>query len=87
MNSHFVGLPKRVVEETKSDIPLRTIKTVLHSMTRVKGSTILSHLTRINNTNESELHSYLMRLIAVSWFDACSVSKCIEEGKRNSDLS
>ncbi|XP_043494005.1 protein mini spindles isoform X2 [Polistes fuscatus] len=47
-----------------SDTPLRTIKTVLHSMTRVKGSTILSHLTKINNTNESELHSYLIRLIA-----------------------
>ncbi|XP_053980065.1 protein mini spindles [Hylaeus volcanicus] len=46
------------------DTPLRTVKTVLHSMTRVKGSTILSHLTQINNTNESELHSYLIRLIA-----------------------
>ncbi|XP_033322448.2 msps cytoskeleton-associated protein 5 isoform X2 [Megalopta genalis] len=48
----------------KSDTPLRTIKTILHSMTRIKGSTILSHLTRINNTNESELHTYLVRLIA-----------------------
>ncbi|KZC12217.1 Cytoskeleton-associated protein 5 [Dufourea novaeangliae] len=48
----------------KSDTPLRTIKTILHSMTRMKGSTILSHLTRINNTNESELHLYLIRLIA-----------------------
>ncbi|XP_034182971.1 msps cytoskeleton-associated protein 5 isoform X1 [Osmia lignaria lignaria] len=51
-------------KKRKSDTPLRTIKTILHSMTRVKGSTILSHLTRINNTNESELHSYLIRLIA-----------------------
>lgn len=53
-------------KKRKSDTPLRTIKTILHSMTRVKGSTILSHLTRINNTNESELQSYLIRLIAVS---------------------
>ncbi|CAK9796545.1 Protein mini spindles [Anthophora plagiata] len=51
-------------KKRKSDTPLRTIKTILHSMTRVKGSTILNHLTRINNTNESELHSYLIRLIA-----------------------
>ncbi|XP_043507274.1 protein mini spindles [Frieseomelitta varia] len=51
-------------KKRKSDTPLRTIKTILHSMTRVKGSTILSHLTRINNTNESELQSYLIRLIA-----------------------
>ncbi|XP_043263019.1 protein mini spindles [Colletes gigas] len=52
-------------KKQESDTPLRTIKTILHSMTRVKGSTILSHLTRINNTKESELHSYLIRLIAV----------------------
>ncbi|XP_031837843.1 msps cytoskeleton-associated protein 5 isoform X2 [Nomia melanderi] len=51
-------------KKRKSDTPLRTIKTILHSMTRMKGSTILSHLTRINNTNESELHTYLIRLIA-----------------------
>ncbi|XP_036150006.1 protein mini spindles [Monomorium pharaonis] len=47
-----------------SDTPLRTVKTVLHSMTRVKGSLILNHLTLINNTNESELQAYLIRLIA-----------------------
>ncbi|XP_032674241.1 protein mini spindles isoform X2 [Odontomachus brunneus] len=51
-------------KKQKSDTPLRTVKTVLHSMTRVKGSTILNHLTLINNTNESELYAYLIRLIA-----------------------
>ncbi|KAJ8683238.1 hypothetical protein QAD02_019030 [Eretmocerus hayati] len=51
-------------KQNKSDTPMRTIKTVLHSMTKVKGSTILSHLTLINNTNESELRSYLIRLIS-----------------------
>ncbi|KYQ51976.1 Cytoskeleton-associated protein 5 [Trachymyrmex zeteki] len=51
-------------KKRKSDTPLRTVKTVLHSMTRMKGSSILNHLTLINNTNESELHAYLIRLIA-----------------------
>ncbi|XP_011700705.1 PREDICTED: cytoskeleton-associated protein 5 isoform X2 [Wasmannia auropunctata] len=51
-------------KKRKSDTPLRTVKTVLHSMTRVKGSSILNHMTLINNTNESELHAYLIRLIA-----------------------
>ncbi|XP_066599618.1 protein mini spindles isoform X2 [Prorops nasuta] len=60
----FKDYPSSWWKTRKSDTPLRTIKTVLHSMTRVKGSTILSHLTQINNTNESELHSYLIRLIA-----------------------
>ncbi|XP_058791056.1 protein mini spindles isoform X2 [Phymastichus coffea] len=51
-------------KQKKPDTPMRTVKTILHTMTKVKGSTILSHLTQINNTNESELRSYLMRLIA-----------------------
>ncbi|XP_014206626.1 protein mini spindles isoform X2 [Copidosoma floridanum] len=50
-------------KQKKPDTPMRTIKTILHGMTKVKGSTILSHLTLINNSNESELRSYLMRLI------------------------
>ncbi|OXU27451.1 hypothetical protein TSAR_002490 [Trichomalopsis sarcophagae] len=63
-------------KQKKPDTPMRTIKTVLHSMTRVKGSTILSHLTQINNTSESELRSYLMRLITTfKPDDAASKSK------------
>lgn len=50
-------------KQKKPDTPMRTIKTVLHSMTKVKGSTILSHLSLVHNTNDSELRSYLMRLI------------------------
>ncbi|XP_076663727.1 msps cytoskeleton-associated protein 5 isoform X2 [Andrena cerasifolii] len=79
-------------KKRKSDIPLRTIKTVLHSMTRVKGSTILSHLTRINNTNESELHSYLMRLIAAFKRDEINTNpsttmKSSNSGKTQEHLS
>ncbi|XP_023289884.1 protein mini spindles isoform X2 [Orussus abietinus] len=60
----FKDYPSSWWKKRKPDTALRTVKTVLHSMTKVKGSTILSHLTLISNTNESELHSYLMRLIA-----------------------
>ncbi|XP_018400371.1 PREDICTED: cytoskeleton-associated protein 5 [Cyphomyrmex costatus] len=62
-------------KKRKSDTPLRTVKTVLHSMTRVKGSSILNHLTLINNTNESELHAYLIRLIASLKPDEINASK------------
>ncbi|KAK2583775.1 hypothetical protein KPH14_009682 [Odynerus spinipes] len=68
-----------------SDTPLRTIKTVLHSMTRVKGSTILSHLTKINNTNESELHSYLIRLIAT--FKPDEVNTATRAASKSSNAS
>lgn len=71
MNEYLQDYPTTWWKKRWSDTPLRTIKTVLHSMTRVKGSTILTHLTKINNTNESELHSYLIRLIAVSINGCC----------------
>ncbi|XP_061931308.1 protein mini spindles isoform X2 [Apis cerana] len=79
-------------KKRKSDTPLRTIKTILHSMTRVKGSTILSHLTRINNTNESELHSYLIRLITTFKPDEInsnpkSIVKSSSTGKTQEHLS
>ncbi|XP_076386663.1 msps cytoskeleton-associated protein 5 isoform X2 [Megachile rotundata] len=79
-------------KKRKSDTPLRTIKTVLHGMTRVKGSTILSHLTRINNTNESELHSYLIRLIATFKADEINTNpktstKLSSTGKTQEHLS
>lgn len=66
-------------KKRRSDTPLRTIKTVLHSMTRVKGSTILSHLTKINNTNESELHSYLIRLIATFKPDELNTTRAVSK--------
>ncbi|XP_076624650.1 msps cytoskeleton-associated protein 5 [Colletes latitarsis] len=79
-------------KKQESDTPLRTIKTILHSMTRVKGSTILSHLTRINNTKESELHSYLIRLIATFKLDEINTNprttvKSSNSGKTQEHLS
>lgn len=59
----FKDYPSSWWKKRHSDMPVRTIKTLLHSMTKLKGSAILSHLTKINNTHESELRSYLNRLI------------------------
>lgn len=68
VHNFFKDYPSTWWKRRKSDTPLRTIKTILHSMTRIKGNSILNHLTQIKNTNESELQSYLMRLITVSTF-------------------
>ncbi|XP_015517850.2 protein mini spindles isoform X1 [Neodiprion lecontei] len=51
-------------KKRRSDTALRTVKTVLHSMTRVKGNAILNHMSLITNKDESELYSYLIRLVA-----------------------
>ncbi|XP_048511351.1 protein mini spindles isoform X1 [Athalia rosae] len=59
----FRDYPTTWWRQRRSDTPLRTVKTVLHSMTRVKGNAILNHLSLITKTDESELYSYLIRLI------------------------
>merc|ERR1719220_2270048 len=46
-----------------SDTPLRTVKTVLHAMVKVRGDAILDHLTRINDPHTSELVAYLRKLV------------------------
>uniref|UniRef100_A0A2M4BI16 Putative microtubule associated protein n=1 Tax=Anopheles marajoara TaxID=58244 RepID=A0A2M4BI16_9DIPT len=44
-----------------SDMPLRTVKTIVHNLTKIKGNLILQHLNTI--PTHSELHSYVLRLL------------------------
>lgn len=48
------------------DTPLRTIKTLIHSCVKLKGATIMLHMSKIPNTSESEVESYALRVIKVS---------------------
>ena len=57
--------PSSCWKKRQTDTPVRTIKTILHSLTKIKGNKILLHLSRIDNVNESELQSYLVKLIKV----------------------
>lgn len=47
------------------DTPLRTVKTILHSSAKIKGGTIMLHLGKIPNTSESEVESYILRILKV----------------------
>lgn len=49
------------------DTPLRTIKTILHSCVKIRGGSIMLHLGKIPNTGESEVESYILRILKV-WF-------------------
>lgn len=50
--------------KTKSmDTPLRTVKTILHSMAKIKGGALMLHLGKIPNTNDSEMESYILKLL------------------------
>ncbi|XP_063045140.1 cytoskeleton-associated protein 5-like [Engraulis encrasicolus] len=48
--------------QQKSDMPQRTIKTLLHSICRLVGPEILNHLTLIEDKGESELETYLKKV-------------------------
>lgn len=48
-----------------NDTPLRTIKTILHSSTKFKGGSVMLHLGKIPNTNESEMESYILKMLKV----------------------
>lgn len=47
----------------KGDTPIRTIKTILYSMAKIKGGKLMHHLGKIPNTADSELETYMLRLL------------------------
>ncbi|XP_028649672.2 LOW QUALITY PROTEIN: cytoskeleton-associated protein 5 [Erpetoichthys calabaricus] len=55
--------PKDKLKQMKSDTPLRTLKTLLHTLCRLEGAKVLDHLTMIENKNESELEAHLRRAV------------------------
>uniref|UniRef100_A0A2M4ALN7 Putative microtubule associated protein n=1 Tax=Anopheles triannulatus TaxID=58253 RepID=A0A2M4ALN7_9DIPT len=54
-------LPHSWWQGRPSDMPLRTVKTIVHNLTKIKGNSILQHLNTI--PTHSELHSYVLRIL------------------------
>ena len=48
------------------DTPLRTIKTLLQSLAKLKGTTLMLHLGKIQNIKDSEIEQYILRLLEVN---------------------
>ncbi|GLV37157.1 mini spindles [Carabus blaptoides fortunei] len=59
----FKDFPSTWWKQKASDTPIRTIKTIVHSMAKIKGNGLMSHLSKISNPNESELQAYLLKLL------------------------
>lgn len=57
----------------KNDTPLRTVKTILHSLTKMKGDTIMQHMNKIPNPKESEIEVYILRVLKVLMTIICSI--------------
>ncbi|CAJ1057300.1 cytoskeleton-associated protein 5 isoform X4 [Xyrichtys novacula] len=58
--------PKEKLKQLKSDVPHRTLKTLLHTLCKLTGAKILDHLSMIENRNESELEAHLRRVVKPS---------------------
>ncbi|XP_053545283.1 cytoskeleton-associated protein 5-A [Bombina bombina] len=56
-------LPKEKLKQHKSELPMRTLKTLLHTLCKLKGPKIMDHLGMIENKNESELEAHLLRVM------------------------
>ncbi|KRG01671.1 protein mini spindles isoform X3 [Drosophila mojavensis] len=61
VHEFMLALPSTWWQNRPSDTPLRTVKTIIHNMAKVKGNGILQHLNQI--PTHSELHTYLIRIL------------------------
>ncbi|KAK6191581.1 hypothetical protein SNE40_003232 [Patella caerulea] len=57
------AFPSSSWKERTSDLPLRTIKTILHSLATLKGKKILNHTGLISSDENSEIESYLNKVL------------------------
>lgn len=72
--------PKEKLKQCKSEFPIRTLKTLLHTLCKLKGPKILDHLTMIDNKNESELEAHLCRLMKHTMDQTGKADKDTEKG-------
>ncbi|KAH3877159.1 hypothetical protein DPMN_001016, partial [Dreissena polymorpha] len=57
------AFPSHSWKDRPNDLPLRTIKTVLHSLVKLKGSKILQHLGQIDASEKSEMKLYIQMVL------------------------
>jgi len=55
--------PTSYWKRQEMDTPMRTVKTMLHTMAKSRGDAILDNLTKVPDTNGSELVPYLKKLL------------------------
>lgn len=61
IHNFLVAYPVSTWSERPSDTPLRTIKTVIYTLSKAYGHSILGHFSKIDNSQSSELHKYLTK--------------------------
>ncbi|XP_055907668.1 protein mini spindles isoform X2 [Eupeodes corollae] len=61
VHDFMLALPSTWWQTRPSDTPLRTVKTIIHNMAKIKGNAIVQHLSKI--PTHSELHAYLIKIL------------------------
>jgi len=60
------AFPSSMWKLRSTDTPLRTVKTLLHTLTKLKGPKILKHLGQIENPSESEVESFIHKVLKMA---------------------
>ncbi|XP_069479300.1 cytoskeleton-associated protein 5 isoform X2 [Ambystoma mexicanum] len=63
IHNFMKAFPKEKLKQQKAELPIRTLKTLVHTLCKLKGSKIMDHLTMIENRKESELEAHLLRVM------------------------
>lgn len=66
INLFLKAFPSYTWKSKPTDMPLRTIKTILHSLAKIKGNRILGHLSLIEPNDHSEVEGYLRKVLRTS---------------------
>ncbi|XP_053160664.1 cytoskeleton-associated protein 5-like [Hemicordylus capensis] len=85
------ALPKERLKQYESSYPHRALKTLLHTLCKLKGAEILDHLTLIENRDESELEAHLWKVVRhlaeQSGMDGDKETSCPPESEVNCALA
>uniref|UniRef100_A0A8B9T6I9 TOG domain-containing protein n=1 Tax=Anas platyrhynchos TaxID=8839 RepID=A0A8B9T6I9_ANAPL len=64
VNTLLKSIPKEKLRQCTNELPLRTLKTLLHTLCKLKGARILDHLTLIEDAAGSEVEAYLRKTVS-----------------------
>merc|ERR550532_3079938 len=63
LHSFLVSYPGSYWKQQADDTPMRTVKTVIHTLVKCQGDTVLSCLSKIQDPQSSELLPYITKLL------------------------
>ncbi|XP_032523081.2 protein mini spindles isoform X1 [Danaus plexippus] len=70
-----------------SDTPYRTVKTLVHTLVKMKGASITNHLTQIPDVNESDLYPYLHKVLKQLKLDERKEPEVVNNGVPPSSMN